>query len=126
MHEKSTQASAAIQADPTRFAGLCLLRAGRFWAGIMPSNSSKLITAEISITTVLAAAGLVFLWRNRSMARSLLTAPFFLYPLPYYLTHADIRFRLVLEPIALMMSVYAVQCFIEMRKQRARLRAANS
>jgi hypothetical protein len=39
----------------------------------------------------------------------LLALPFLIFPLPYYLTHADFRFRLLLDPIAIMLGTYAIQ-----------------
>jgi 4-amino-4-deoxy-L-arabinose transferase-like glycosyltransferase len=109
IREKSTLAKAAIEANPGRFIHLSLLRVERFWTGIAPANRSSLLAFDISLTSILAAAGLFFLRKKSCFESLLMAAPFVLYPLPYYFTHADFRFRLVLEPLALMLSVYAVR-----------------
>ena len=34
--------------------------------------------------------------------------PILLFPLPYYMTHPDFRFRLLLDPLLTILSAYAV------------------
>ena len=51
-------------------------------------------------------AGLM-LWRRRADA-ALFVLPLVVFPLPYYLTHPDFRFRLVLEPVMIALGAYAV------------------
>lgn len=109
MREKSAIAMAAIKADPARFVRLSLQRANRFWFGFPSEQNSALVIANLSLTTIFGAAGLALLVYRKPSYALLLSAPFVLFPLPYYLTHADFRFRLVLDPLAIMLSVYAVQ-----------------
>lgn len=118
MHEKSTLAIAAVEADPTRFVELSLKRAARFWSGFTSKNGSTLLTLNLSMTSVFAAVGLVFLLIKNSGDTLLTGAPFLLFPLPYYLTHADCRFRLVLDPLAIMLSVYALESLYRIARDR--------
>ncbi len=118
MHEKATIAIAAINADPLGFAQLTLRRMARFWLGLASKNNSALVIANLSLTSLFAVAGLVLLVRTRPALGFLLAAPFVLFPLPYYLTHADFRFRLVLDPLAIMLSVYAVRTFYSAVRER--------
>jgi len=109
MREKSAIAMAAIKADPARFANLSLQRFARFWIGITPRKNSAIVIASLSFSTLLAIAGLVLLMRRQPAYAVLFALPFLLFPLPYYLTHADFRFRLLLDPIAIVLGTYAIQ-----------------
>ena len=52
------------------------------------------------LTTLLGFAGLLFLYRNRMRAFAVLMAlPLLLFPLPYYITHAEFRYRVNLDPL---------------------------
>ncbi len=111
MREKSAQAMSAIEADPARFAQLSLGRFARFWTGVTVRKNSAVVIASLSLTTVLAIVGLLLLLRTQPAFAVLLALPFLIFPLPYYLTHADFRFRLLLDPIAIMLGSYALQCW---------------
>jgi hypothetical protein len=37
--------------------------------------------------------------------------PLLLFPLPYYITHAEFRYRLVIDPILTILAAYAVTQF---------------
>jgi hypothetical protein len=41
-----------------------------------------------------------------------------LFPLPYYLTHPDFRFRMLLDPMLLLLSAYAVDCWMTRAAER--------
>ena len=118
MHKKYVLALSIIKADPMRFFRLSLTRTGQFWLGLRGRDTSKLVAASVSTSSLLAFAGLGFLLRSRRHIRLLFLAPLLLYPIPYYLTHADFRFRLVLEPIALLLSTYSLQLIFDFVKFR--------
>lgn len=109
MREKSAIAVAAIKRDPIRFARLTLKRAGAFWTALGGSGISSAVIGEITLASLLGAAGLVAMLARRREGGGLLLIPFLLFPLPYYITHPDFRFRLLLEPIALMLSGWVLQ-----------------
>jgi hypothetical protein len=112
MHDRSAVAMQAIKADPARFAVLTLKRVARFWMGRGGRRSLALITAWVTATTLLGFAGLVLLlWRRRALG-ILFAMPVLLFPLPYYITHADFRFRFVLEQLMLLLCAYAVQVWV--------------
>ena len=98
MREKSAVAKGIILADPAKFMTLTIRRAFYFWTGIV-RHSAALVVAYIVATSTLGFAGLVLLWRrNRPLALFFLL-PLLLFPAPYYITHPDFRFRLVIDPI---------------------------
>ena len=107
MREKTELAKAAIEADPMRFARLTLKRFFCFWTGVSRVNS-WLVISHIVTTSVfgLWGAGLM-VWRRREDA-ALFVLPLLVFPLPYYVTHPDFRFRLVLEPVLIALGAYAV------------------
>ena len=107
MREKTELAKAAIKADPARFVRLTLKRFLCFWTGVSRVNS-WLVISHIVTTTLfgLWGAGLM-VWRRREDA-ALFVLPLVVFPLPYYVTHPDFRFRLVLEPVLIALGAYAV------------------
>jgi 4-amino-4-deoxy-L-arabinose transferase-like glycosyltransferase len=113
MRDRSAVAMQAIKADPARFALLTLKRVTRFWMGRGGRRSLGLITAWVTATTLLGFAGLVLLLRRRRELGILFAMPVVLFPLPYYITHADFRFRFVLEPLMLLLCAYTVQMWVE-------------
>jgi hypothetical protein len=52
--------------------------------------------------------GLLLLSRHDRELMWLYALPLVFYPLPYYLTHADLRFRLPAEPLLACLTGYAV------------------
>ena len=118
MREKSAVAEAAIRAQPGRFVGLTAKRIVRFWLGLRSRNDPALIVVHLGTTTALGLAGFVLLWKRRRCLAMLFAVPMLLFPLPYYITHADFRFRLVLDPLATVLCAYAVDRWMG-RKQGA-------
>jgi hypothetical protein len=108
MHEKSELAIAAIKADKPRFVRLSLERFTRFWINSADSNSSSLLATNIAFTSLMSAVGLGLLFWRRNSVAFLLAIPFVVLPAPYYLTHADFRFRLLLDPLAILLTAYVV------------------
>ncbi len=108
MREKSTLARVAIQADPGRFIRLTCKRTFSFWTGISNRPSSFLVVGYILFTTLLGMVGFVLLLKHNYPMALLLGLPLLLFPLPYYVTHPDARFRLVIDPIAAVLTSYAL------------------
>ena len=107
MKEKTELAKAAIAASPERFVRLTGRRFAYFWTGWHPTTPA-IVAAEVTLTSVLGLWGAALMvWRRREDA-ALLVLPLLVFPLPYYVTHPDFRFRLVLEPVLLMLSGYAL------------------
>jgi len=106
---KSALAKQYIVANPGRFARLTAIRAFRFWTGTGSHPGSALFAAHALFTTIFGFAGLWLLVRSRRYALALLFAlPMAVFPLPYMITHAEFRYRLVLDPLMTVCAGYAV------------------
>jgi hypothetical protein len=57
-----------------------------------------------------ALVGLVLLWRSRRLF-VLFALPLVIVPLPYYITHADVRFQFVIDPLLAVLAGYACESF---------------
>jgi hypothetical protein len=107
MREKSAQANAAIAADPARFAALTAHRALAFWMG-RDRQPGPIQMAYTIVGTLLGFLGLALLWRRDRALAMYFLLPLLLFPLPYCLTHPDVRFRMVLDPILVILASYAL------------------
>ena len=106
MHQKEALAKSWIKGHPAEFAELTVRRFVRFWTG--SSKSPAPMTVPLSAA---ALVGLVLLWRSRQMF-ILFALPLVIYPLPYYITHADVRFQFVLDPLLAILAGYACEAFL--------------
>lgn len=110
MRHKSELSRSAIQAEPARFAQLTLKRFASFWSGV-DKKTSYILILHIGLTSLLGLLGIsLLILRQRYEAVTLLLPILLLFPLPYYITHPDGRFRLVLDPVLTMLAAYAVTC----------------
>jgi 4-amino-4-deoxy-L-arabinose transferase-like glycosyltransferase len=107
--DKSAQAWQYIRLHPAVFFNLTLRRCFRFWSGTGNLGSPRIDEFHALLTSLLGFAGLVLLYRNRSKAFALIMAlPLLLFPLPYYITHAELRYRLNLDPLLTLLAAYAI------------------
>ena len=107
--DKSAQAWQYIYAHPAIFFNLTLRRFFRFWSGTGNLISPRVTEFHSLLTSLLGFAGVVLLYRNRNKALALLMAlPLLLYPLPYYITHAELRYRLNIDPLLTLLAAYAM------------------
>jgi hypothetical protein len=123
MRDKSALAEAYILAHPAEFAANTAKRVVRFWTGTGGIEVARLAEADAIATSLLGLLGLVMLARRRMAAAMLFMIPLALFPLPYYITHADLRFRLMLDPLLIVLSAYAVARLAVSLKQARRLPA---
>jgi 4-amino-4-deoxy-L-arabinose transferase-like glycosyltransferase len=107
MHSRMVAAEGYIAAHPGLFVLLSLKRAYYFWIGV-GRQSAPLIVAYIVGTSLLGFWGLGRLWRVERGLVVLFLGPILLFPFPYYLTHPDFRFRLVIDPMMTALAAYAV------------------
>ena len=108
MASKMELARTYIFAHPGRFVSLSGRRCIRFWAGDGSRPSSPLFFLHGTVSTLLGFGGLWILWRDKERSLSLiLLAPLLLFPLPYYVAHAEFRYRLVLDPVLVILSARA-------------------
>jgi Dolichyl-phosphate-mannose-protein mannosyltransferase len=109
MRDKSDQALQYIRSHPAIFIRLTLRRCFRFWAGTGSAVGPPIYEFHALLTTLLGFAGLVLFYRNRMRAFAVLMAlPLLLFPLPYYITHAEFRYRVNLDPLLTLLAAYAV------------------
>jgi hypothetical protein len=117
--EKTHAAMAYIQSRPAVFAGLTAQRTARFWLGTGSQNESRWLALHGILTTVFGLLGLaLFAKRFGTKAAIPFAIPLILFPLPYYITHAEFRYRLVIDPIMTAFSAYSALMLIEMAVER--------
>jgi hypothetical protein len=108
MKHKGQLATGFIKSHPAHFLALTARRAFYFWTGVN-RNPSGLVILYISLTTLGGVTGLLRLARNNAGLASYFLLPMLLFPVAYYITHPDFRFRLVLDPmlVALTASLFS-------------------
>jgi len=110
MAEKQRQTLDFIRERPGTFAWLSFRRMIYFWTGtaeiVVPGRLLESL-AFYTLVSVLAFTGL-FLARGRATGYvALFATVLMIYPLPYYFTHPDSRFRHLMEPELVMLAAYA-------------------
>ena len=108
MGKKSMLARAYVRAHPGEFLRLSSIRVVRFWAGAGSEVNSGLVELHAMVTSLLGLIGLVVLLGRSRTTAFLFLWPLLIFPLPYYITHPDFRFRLLLDPMLTILSAYAV------------------
>jgi hypothetical protein len=103
---KTQLAHEYIAANPGAFARMTAVRAVRFWSGTGNQRGSIFYAIHALATTLLGFAG-VWLMRKRRATALLFALPMLLFPLPYYLTHAEFRYRIVIDPLMTVLAAYA-------------------
>jgi 4-amino-4-deoxy-L-arabinose transferase-like glycosyltransferase len=109
MRNKSHLAKAYVRAHRGEFIRLSAVRFLRFWSGTGSKDGSLFFWIHAVLTTFLGLFGLWRLFRKRRRSLALLfSLPLVLFPLPYYITHAEFRYRLVIDPLLTILAAYAV------------------
>jgi 4-amino-4-deoxy-L-arabinose transferase-like glycosyltransferase len=109
MRDKSTLAKTYIRCHRLEFLQLSGVRFLRFWMGTGNKDSSLVFATHAVLTTSLGLIGLWRLLRERRLRlAALFLLPMILFPLPYYITHAEFRYRLVIDPLLVILAGYAV------------------
>jgi 4-amino-4-deoxy-L-arabinose transferase-like glycosyltransferase len=100
MRNKSALARAYIRTHPVEFLRLSSIRLVRFWSGTGSRGGSIVFAIHALLTSGLGAMGMWRLWQRRRLGVAVLfLLPLVLFPLPYYITHAEFRYRLVVDPL---------------------------
>ena len=109
MRDKSALARAYIRDHPAEFLRLSSIRFARFWSGTGSKGGSIVFAIHALLTSCLGAVGMWRLWqRRRFRVASLFLLPLMLFPLPYYITHAEFRYRLVVDPLLTILAAYSL------------------
>jgi 4-amino-4-deoxy-L-arabinose transferase-like glycosyltransferase len=98
-HHKSALAQQWIAAHPAPFAVLTLKRFARYWLGTGTQHGSPVYAVDALLTLTLGVCGLWQLAHRERSAAALLALPLLLFPLPYYITHAEFRYRMAVDPL---------------------------
>jgi 4-amino-4-deoxy-L-arabinose transferase-like glycosyltransferase len=123
---KSDLAKEYIFTHPRSFLHLTALRILRYWIGTGAKNGSPIYALHSVLTFGFGIAGLWMLFRQRRFAVAILfTLPLLLFPIPYYITHAEFRYRLALDPLLTILAAYAVVALFR-RMQSAEPAAARA
>jgi 4-amino-4-deoxy-L-arabinose transferase-like glycosyltransferase len=108
MRDKSALAKSYIRAHPAVFLRLSSIRFVRFWTGTGSRDGSTVFAIHALLTSCLGAVGMWRLWqRHRFGVAALFLLPLMLFPLPYYITHAEFRYRLVVDPLLTILAAYS-------------------
>jgi hypothetical protein len=126
-NSKGEQGWSYIRAQPAIFVKLSVRRAYRFWAGTGNIDGPVLYEIHALLTTLLGALGLFFLVRRGKQDFAALVAiPLVVFPLPYYITHAEFRYRLNIDPVLTILAGFAVSQMCAIWAQRhTKLNSAN-
>jgi hypothetical protein len=119
MREKKELAVQYMQENPRRVMELSWLRFLTVWSGGTPYPVKDFLTNHdlwfryVLLFNIFAAfgmlAGIIVLWRRHSKyAFPLALAPL-VFPIPYYLTLVEPRYRLPIDPIVLLLLATALQ-----------------
>ena len=109
MRHKSALAQEHIRAHAGEFLRLSTVRFLRYWTGTGNQHGSVVFTIHAVLTTLGGAVGLVRLGQKRSFGLAgLFLLPLILFPLPYYITHAEFRYRLVVDPLLTILAAHGV------------------
>lgn len=110
MRNKTALAEAYIGAHPAIFLERTAVRVVRFWTGTGTQHGSFVFPLHALLTSTIGWMGLWRLMRERRFGLMFLfILPLLLFPLPYYVTHAEFRYRLVLDPLLTMLAGYTIR-----------------
>jgi hypothetical protein len=119
VREKSNEAWMYIKAHPATFANLTARRFVRFWFGTGTEHSSVTYPLHAGFTTIFGLVGLILVYLSGRYALALLLSlPLILFPVPYYIAHAEFRYRLNIDPLLTVLAAYAVSQLVLMASKR--------
>ena len=124
---KTKMAMLSIHQHPAQFYRLTLLRILRFWLGTGTQGGSLLFPLHAITTTSFGAAGLYLLLRRRRFDEAMLfLLPLVVFPLPYYITHAEFRYRVIIDPFLTILSAYGLIQLLQYAKRPTSTRASST
>lgn len=126
-NDQANEAWGYIRARPWHFLDLTARRVYRFWTGTGNASGPLIYELHALLTTVFGLVGLVLIYRGRlRWFAVLMILPLLLFPLPYYITHAEFRYRLNIDPLLAILAAYAVtQLAAKWSRQRSTSQIAN-
>jgi 4-amino-4-deoxy-L-arabinose transferase-like glycosyltransferase len=107
--DKTELAERYIREYPAVFLKMTMRRVFRFWTGTGNQTGSAVYAIHAILTSSLGLIGIILLYRRRMYGfATLMILPLLIFPLPYYITHAEFRYRLNIDPILTILAAYAV------------------
>ncbi len=103
--EKMRLTKEAIRTHPGRFVRLTMVRAWRFWSGTGTAHAPVWFGLHGAATMLLGGAGMWVLVKRQRREAAYFLMVLTVFPLPYWLTHADFRYRLVIDPVVAVLGV---------------------
>ncbi|HEV2386987.1 MAG TPA: glycosyltransferase family 39 protein [Candidatus Acidoferrales bacterium] len=124
---KRRQSLTFIRSHPETFAWLTVRRIFYTWTGYWDFDAANLADepydpANIFFATpltLLMAFGLLQAWRRKLEGTGLMVWILAVYPLVYYVSHPDIRYRHIIDPEIVLLAVYAVTSLRERAREAA-------
>lgn len=124
VHAKQQEAMDFVHRRPGRFLELCVRRAAWFWVGIPHPSDKPLLAETRNSSVVLASAlawwGALLMIRRRRRGGWLLLFCLAIYPIVYYLTFNDPRYRHPIEPEMMIAGFYLLAEAMPRRLRLAR------
>ena len=118
MAEKQREARAEIARRPLRFAGLTVRRILNTWTCLWDFPPSLSLDETglpnvlvYSFVSLLAFAGIRRALEDRRDGAIALVIPLIFYPIVYYLTHSEIRYRHAIDPVIVVFMAYGAVTF---------------
>lgn len=110
--QKTNEAKRFIGENPGRFLRLCVVRMIYFWASV-PRPSASAITSALHnwffmLVSVLSLGGIFSVMRQRLPGGFVLLATIAIYPVVYYITFTDPRYRHPIEPVLVFLGTHLV------------------
>ena len=93
------------------------MRVARFWMGPVATEVQSARLHAV-ITSLLGLPGLAALFKRHCAVAMLFLLPLLVFPLPYYITHPDSRFRIVIDPLLTVLGAYAITRVSGLWKQK--------
>ena len=126
MQRKQDQAMEFISHHKGLFVWVTFRRAIYMWTNYWSFSPAYLKEEPFDIPavflcttlTVLALWGLWIGWRNLGTAVIPYAIALFFFPMVYYVTHPEDYFRRPMDPLFVVLAVYAITAFLERRKRR--------
>ncbi|HEY4380254.1 MAG TPA: glycosyltransferase family 39 protein [Acidobacteriaceae bacterium] len=123
-HDKSQQAWSYVRAYPGIFVKMTARRIFRFWTGTGGPGLSPIWEIHSVTTTLLGFAGLILIYFRRTRTLAILfLLPILLFPVPYYITHAEFRYRLNIDPVMTILGAFAITQLDSAMARRAAVKA---
>ena len=128
MAEKWRMATSFMESHPALELRLTGRKVLDFWVGTDAPVKSFIATASWLIRGILlgnalsvigVVAGILVLWRRKAIGAGALAAFPVAFPLLYYVTHADLRYRHPIDPVVLLLTAVAVREVVKERRKNA-------